>query len=352
MLSVVILAALHSYVEFENRTEVAVFAAGSIVPAVLLLGYFARNEVYRTPAVTGTLLVVLAALCYVPILFFGEPWLGFPGLLAGAVLLALPRGIRAVVYISIIASVWLIVSRMEMGAVQRFYPTLQDAVVGLVFYGLAAGRSYQILLADTRRQVAELAVTRERLRIARDLHDIIGSGLSAVVLKSDLALELLESDPPQAARELRDSLHIARRSLTDVRSVVATHRAPSLDTELAAARQLLATTGADVRVSSTASDLTPRVAAVVATVIREGATNIIRHSSPQSCELVVDDDGCTVMVTLTNNGVHIEPTRCDGGGDGVRNLAARVEAVGGSLRVKRDVAAATFTLAASIPHNS
>ena len=134
-------------------------------------------------------------------------------------------------------------------------------------------------LNQTRAELARMAVADERLRISRDLHDLLGHSLSLIALKSELAGRTIESDPQRAAREIAEVEAVARRSLADVRQAVTGYRQPSLAAELAAARRMLASAGIDCRVDAPGTyDLPPEVDALLAWTVREAATNVVRHS--------------------------------------------------------------------------
>src|SRR6185312_775970 len=89
------------------------------------------------------------------------------------------------------------------------------------------------------RELARLAVAEERLRVARDLHDLLGHTLSMIALKSELARRLVAQDPERAAQEIAEVEGVARQTLREVREAVAGYRHPTLQSELEGAQQLL-----------------------------------------------------------------------------------------------------------------
>ena len=92
-------------------------------------------------------------------------------------------------------------------------------------------------LRSAREELARLAVNEERLRFARDLHDLLGHSLSLITLKSELAGRLLSTDPEKARTEVGDIEGVARQALREVREAVAGYRRPTLDQELAGAER-------------------------------------------------------------------------------------------------------------------
>jgi glucose-6-phosphate-specific signal transduction histidine kinase len=188
---------------------------------------------------------------------------------------------------------------------------------------------------------------------ARDLHDLLGYGLSAITLKAELALRLLPTEPERARRELTEVARLARRGLREARTVGRGGGGLSLAAEAASARSVLASAGirCGVRVAARIPDAA--VETVLATVLREGVTNILRHSTARSCGITAghsDRDEPAVRLCLVNDGVTAAPGPLPGHpGGGLENLAARLAAVGG--RLSADVLEdGIFQLLAEVPH--
>jgi two-component system, NarL family, sensor histidine kinase DesK len=129
-----------------------------------------------------------------------------------------------------------------------------------------------------RAELADAAVAEERERFARDLHDLLGHSLSVIALKAELAGRLLPGRPEQAATEVGEVEQVARQALREVRLAVSGYRQPTLEGELAGARMALAAAGIQADVQAPKVTLQPDVEAVLAWAVREGATNVIRHS--------------------------------------------------------------------------
>jgi two-component system, NarL family, sensor histidine kinase DesK len=184
-------------------------------------------------------------------------------------------------------------------------------------------------LAEARGELARLAVAQERERFARDLHDLLGRSLSVITLKAELAGRLLQSKPAEAAREIGDVERVARQALGEVRDAVSGYSKPTLDGELEGARMALSAAGIETEVERPGVELTEDVEAVLAWAVREGATNVIRHSRARRCSL-------TVAATLGDASVEVlddGPGRAanGNGGSGLTGLAARVGAFDGTV---------------------
>jgi two-component system, NarL family, sensor histidine kinase DesK len=106
-----------------------------------------------------------------------------------------------------------------------------------------------------REETARLAVTEERLRFARDLHDLLGHSLSVIVLKAELAGKLMEASTEGAAKEVHDIERVAREALREVRDAVSGYREPALSQEVEGARQALQAAGIRVSLEQKTSPL-------------------------------------------------------------------------------------------------
>jgi two-component system, NarL family, sensor histidine kinase DesK len=174
------------------------------------------------------------------------------------------------------------------------------------FFAYAAARRIELVdkLRETRAELARMAVADERLRIARDLHDLLGHSLSLITLKAELAGRLVGTDPDRAAKEITDLESVARRSLGEVRAAVTSYRQPSLAAELAEARQMLAAAGMDAVVHAPASvDLVPEAEALLAWTVREGATNVVRHSGARTVTITITAGAGEVTAEIADDGV-------------------------------------------------
>jgi two-component system sensor histidine kinase DesK len=205
--------------------------------------------------------------------------------------------------------------------------------LGLDITGFARLASALTELHATRRELARLAVIEERLRMARDLHDLLGHHLSLITLKSELAGRLLEAAPARAAAEIQEIERVARQTLREVREAVAGYRQPALHSELDGARQLLEAAGIAYTIEHTARALPPATDAVLAWAVREGVTNVIRHSRARRCSIRITDRDRLVHAEVINDGYR-DPEQESArrrNGSGLAGLAERVTAHGGHL---------------------
>jgi two-component system sensor histidine kinase DesK len=226
------------------------------------------------------------------------------------------------------------------------------------FFSYAAGRRNEMVatLRRTRAELAMVAVGEERLRIGRDLHDLLGHSLSLITLKAELVGRLIETDTGRAAQEIAELESVARRSLSEVRGAVTGYRQPDLHAELAAARQLLTTAGIACRITAPETlDLPPRADALLAWTVREAVTNLVRHSAADRASVTVrtGPDGSSVEVTDdgTGPGGGNGQAACPApgpGGTGLAGLAERVSETGGTLTAG-PARPRGFRLAVSIP---
>lgn len=208
------------------------------------------------------------------------------------------------------------------------YVLFGGAVGGLSLLGVGFLLETNFQLRQAREEVSRLAVAEERLRFARDLHDLLGHSLSVIVLKSELAGRLHAADPERAAGEISDVERVAREALREVREAVAGYRQPALGHELETARSALGAAGIETRVQPLAGGLPAPVDSTLAWALREGVTNVIRHSRAGRADVRLVRSNDHVELELLDDGVG-----CDGceHGNGLRGLRERVVAREGTL---------------------
>ena len=202
--------------------------------------------------------------------------------------------------------------------------------LGLDMIGVARLGNAIRELHTARRELARLAVIEERERLARDLHDLLGQTLSVITLKSELARGLATEDPERCVQELADIEQVSRQMLREVRRTVAGYRQPTVETELEGARQLLDAAGIEYVVEQTIENLPPALDAVLAWTIREGVTNVIRHSHARHCQIRLDRHHGMAEALLLNDG-ELPEDQQDSWGNGLSNLVERVVALGGTI---------------------
>ncbi len=308
---------------------------------------------------------------------YGLPWFGLFIKASGNIGLALPirtalrwiAGVAALTLITGLAGGWGITGTAGMVAI-----TLAVGIVTLsVGHLLDTNRQLRVAQAENARLAVAEAVAEERLRFARDLHDLLGHSLSLIVLKSELAGRLQRVDTERATGEIRDVEGVAREALREVREAVAGYRQPTLATELPGARIMLAAAGiacdvdAGVRSSefevrsgsSNTEHRTPNcelpttVDAVLASTVREGVTNVIRHSNARRCAIRMTGTERTINVEIHDDGTCAGAAQAIStgiGGSGLAGLAERAAALGGYCDAG-PCAGGGFRLFVSLPSN-
>ncbi|WP_098012130.1 sensor histidine kinase [Streptomyces sp. sk226] len=193
---------------------------------------------------------------------------------------------------------------------------------------------------EARDMQARLAVAEERLRFGRDMHDVLGRNLSVIALKSELAVELAQRGNPAAVDQMVEVQRIARASQQEVRDVVRGYREADLPTELTGARGVLEAAGISVSVEGADGPAgigaPAAVQAALGWVVRETATNVLRHGDPRHCRIRLARTRDAVVLEVENDGAGPTGSLGDdgsgtGGGSGLAGLRERLAALGGTL---------------------
>jgi two-component system, NarL family, sensor histidine kinase DesK len=208
---------------------------------------------------------------------------------------------------------------------------INNVFVGLVGVGARFFWEAYRELVRARQQLAQLAVTEERLRFARDLHDLLGQSLSVLVLKSELVSKQLPGDADEATRqEVRDIAQVARKSLNDVRDAVVGYRLRTLQAEISSARTALRAAGIGMVVEDDLGSLPPEQDGVLAWCLREAVTNVVKHSGARRCEVRLSRVDGSASLEVADDG---HGATSFNGGSGLAGMRERVELVGGKLAV-------------------
>ncbi len=235
---------------------------------------------------------------------------------------------------------------LEIGQTLGFVVVVGNVVASLV-HSIIADRELWV----ARDEIARLAVTAERLRIARDLHDLLGHNLALIALKSELAGRLVSAAPERARAEITDIEQVARTTLQEVRAAVSSYRRPTFAGELQAAQEILAAAGVRYQYEGDAalmSTLPPSVEAVLSWTVREGVTNVIRHSHARHCVIRGTRNPQIAAVEISDDGTATAAAKDVPTGNGLRGLAERVTALEGRFTAT-PCADGGFRLAVSIP---
>ncbi|MFE5818190.1 sensor histidine kinase [Streptomyces sp. NPDC056479] len=191
-----------------------------------------------------------------------------------------------------------------------------------------------IALREARATVAQLAANEERLRLARDLHDLLGHSLSLITIKSELAGRMLPDHPDKAAQQVADIEQVSRQALVDVREAVSGYRRPRLAAELAGAKVALTAAGvsAELPAEPDLTDIPEDSETALAWALREAVTNVVRHSGARHCtvELLHRQtlDGPVLVLCVEDDG---SGGQGSGPGHGLTGLTERLTKAGGTL---------------------
>jgi two-component system sensor histidine kinase DesK len=254
-------------------------------------------------------------------------------------------GIGSVIYISVTAAMVLpseqAVLFIPLLATGLLYATLTvdefepdwvtPAIVlsaGFVMWGVKQILARNIDLVSMRAENESLILQQERNRFAQDLHDILGHSLTVITVKAELASRLLDIDVERARREIHDLERLSRDALADVRRAVHGFKDLSLAGEIVRARQALDTAGIVAVLPKSADHVAGDLRELFAWTIREGVTNVIRHSAAETCTVELYPD--RVVVSDDGRGPRVEPIR----GNGLSGLAERAATVGALLRTR------------------
>ncbi|MFI6393637.1 histidine kinase [Nonomuraea sp. NPDC050540] len=311
-----------------------------LAPAAALLAVIVVLQLTSVKGRHMGRLAALTALTYLPMPLLGRSWLGVLGFLAGPVLLSFSWRVAVPLAGLVAASAAVASHLMGLPVPALVNYTLSTLVTAMVLYGLI--KLAQILKEsrDSRDALARAAVVEERLRAARDLHDLLGHSLAAILIKCELARRL---GNPES--ELRDIAEMAERAQADLRSVSGDHRDLLLPAEADNVRAVLTAAGIEVTIELSHPPLAAAAETVLSTVLREAVTNVLRHSTARHCTVTTTADGHRVRLRVRNDGVKGGPIRR--GSAGIGNLTTRLAALDGTLSTTREDG--WFTLEAALP---
>nr|WP_086730985.1 histidine kinase [Streptomyces carpinensis] len=298
--------------------------------------------------VVVALICFLAVLAIVLCLTLGGAWLGlfcYVSVACGATL-----SVRTAYWaIPATAAVMMLVGwRTDIEVAENL--VLLVLLIGFAMSGVGQLVRTTVELRQARATVAQLAANEERLRLARDLHDLLGHSLSLITLKSELAGRMLPGRPDQAAQQVADIEQVSRQALVDVREAVTGYRRPRLAAELAGAQVALTAAGVSPELPAE-PDLTAvpeESESALAWALREAVTNVVRHSGARRCAVEVVRrqtlDGPMLELSVEDDG---SGGSGEGPGNGLTGLTERLQKAGGMLeagRVRRG-----FRLVARVP---
>ncbi len=303
----------------------------------------------HTDTFTWFMIAALTGLSFILTLFASSGWIILfyytSGYVGGSLLIRRAILVIAVITFLAIAVGWFAgLMWYDLAQVVVFVPAIVVITRSMMW---SITTSWQ--LSDARKEIARLAVETERLRIARDLHDLLGHNLSLIALKSELAKRLVTVAPQRAVVEISDVETVARTTLQEVREAVSAFRQPTLKSELSAAQEILEAAGIVYRFEgddSTLAALPTTIEAVLSWTVREGVTNVIRHSHAHRCTIHVTRNTDVIAIEVIDDGVG--SSNMDNMGNGLHGLAERVETLGGRCMASPREEGG-FCLAVSVP---
>jgi two-component system sensor histidine kinase DesK len=263
-----------------------------------------------------------------------EPWAWTAGFVIGATGLAVPwAGVGAAAGLGAMAVVGAVVFD---GSVVANLATALGSAAGMWLLGLVLVWLLGLLRAAEAGRDAEagLAVAQERLRASRELHDVLGHRLGIIALKAELAAGLAATAPTRAAAESDEIRAIAAATLAEARRTVHGETVADLGTQLASAELVLGSAGIGTTVDVDVAQVPASASRLLAAVIREAVTNILRHSAARTVSIAFDRAGPRPALVIVNDGVGGPRSgTADGSssGTGLASLAARCSAVGARL---------------------
>ncbi|MGX1811866.1 sensor histidine kinase [Nocardia sp. NPDC055321] len=318
----------------ESGQHRAFIAIGGAVMSTLVLA-----QLYW-PRRAAPLLAVQAAITLLPLPWLGGSWCVWLILLAASVLLS-RRGPWAWAAVAGLFALRAAYTEPAERLGMRAGWVILAMEATLVLVGLARFWRLSTDIDRSRAELVRITLQVERLRVARDIHDLLGLTLSVLALKSDLIAELITRDPRRAAAEIEEALRIAAEARGEARRMADSRRA--LGQELRSAALAVGVDGARVRLEQDEA-LPESAGAVLAPVVREAVTNILRHSAAARVRIECRVRGDRLVLTVCNDGVG---TGGVGVGQGLRNMRARVTEAGGEFTTA--VVAGEFRLTAAVP---
>ncbi|TDE11236.1 sensor histidine kinase [Jiangella asiatica] len=351
-----------------DEAEVTVAAVAAIVVASLPVLLRRRAPVSAFVLAMALLFAVLTvAGIYVTI--------AIPAMICGYGL-AEARGRRAALGAAL-AALPVVVLMLQVYSPHGYFTRDTLKNLGFVALPLALGvaahdrRAYTAALVEraesaerTREEEALRRVGEERLRIARDVHDVVAHAMVAINVQAGVGAHLLDRDAEQARSTLRDIKRVSGEALGDLRSMLGLLREDDHDpgsaapvrptqgmAEIEDLREGLGSAGVELDV-----DLDPAIdtlpAAIDATgyrIVQEALTNVMRHVGPTSARVRVTHRDHMVVIEVENDrGYGPTPLDGTGSGNGLRGMRERAAAVGGSLEAGPR-AGGGWRVAASLP---
>jgi len=240
-----------------------------------------------------------------------------------------------------------------IGAVEVAAIAMFDALPFLLAWPLGAMmrrlREYRVVLEDRNRQLdqerevnARRAVLEERVRIARELHDVVAHHVSVMGVQAGVARRLFDRDPPEAVAAIGSVETASRQAIADLQQLVGVLRRQEEGDDLAPQPSLqrlpelvehMRQTGLPVKLTTTgeSQQLPAGVELSAYRIIQEALTNTLKHAGPAQAAVTVRYDNGAVEVEVVDDGQGPPPARQGTGGKGLVGMQERVRLYGGRL---------------------
>lgn len=326
LLGVIVLLPVVSAAAHLTGPHLAAMALG-LVALGAHLAALQRAVAARSVVIVAVLCALMLACGMLAHVLTGQSW----ALLATAAALVCAVSFRSLA-VALIAVVCCTAAALFMG----FLGDVTTTLVVVAGPGAVAALRHRLVqtiaeLQEAREQLAVAAVREERARFSDDLHDVLGHSLSVIVVAAQLVQRTATEHPDDAREAGRQIETVGRQALDDVRATVLGYRAASFREEADKLAQALRTAGIAPRFADI-PELPATVEPVLALVLREAVTNVIRHSHAANCTMTVraDADRVALEVTDDGDGSADAAARAEGG---LSSIRSRIAHLGGELAV-------------------
>jgi len=389
---------------FGHHHSVAWIAGGLTITAAFCVTYVAVVGTWDRASPKAALcgLGIIFALAVLACVVYGSNWLALWIYVSAATGFAFPGRRPAMPAVLCVSACYAVLAWVTHATMSDFLVTLLPVVlIGLAMIGFRMQIMLTRELSQARETVAKLAANEERLRLARDMHDLTGQSLSLVTLKSDLARKMLSRLPQSRERdaalsEVDDIGQVSRQTLRDIREAVSGYRRPTLAIEIITSRNALESAGIalddDPALTLRSGTFDADAEAALAWCLREAVTNVIRHSGAKNCRVRLAQQASEISLEVTDDGrglgtrdgpvvtsqasgggdrdqrvpagppvrprddrgqdgrIMPEPAGAAAGGSGLRGMSERLAAIGGRLSLgQAGLSGRGFRLVATVP---
>jgi two-component system sensor histidine kinase DesK len=303
-----------------------------VVQAMVLRAAVGPEQPVRARLRAIAALVVVALALWLPAFAWAEPgrtpWAWLAGFAAGAAVLAHPAaGAGTALALAVVAAAG---AAVFGGSLLTNAAVVLGIAVALWLAGLVLVWLLRLLAEAEggRAAEADLAIAQERLRVSRELHDVLGHRLGIIALKAELAADLATTDPARSAAENEEIRELAATTLAEARRAVHGDTVADLATQIASAELVLGSAGIATAVDVDAAGLPTATSRLLAAVVREAVTNVLRHSAARTVWITFAHP----TLTIVNDGV--DGSSSTASGTGLASLAARSAAAGARLHAR------------------